>query len=324
MDVIELYQKVAATGFIRREEAQTLIEADIYDLMYGANKIRHRHKGDTVEFCSIVNARSGRCSNDCSFCAQSSGWKTKIKTFPLLAERTLAARIAQAASPDTGHVGIVASGPAIRKKEEVDRICRVIKKAGATDHFSICASLGELSLTTARRLKKAGLKRYHHNLETSENFYPQICSTIDYKTRLETIENAVDAGLELCCGGIFGLGETWEDRLDLAFTIRRLDPDSVPLNFLRPIKGTPLEKQPLLEPLEALRIISLFRYIMPDKNIKVCGGREDILRDIQSWMFYAGANGAMLGDYLTIKGRKPKADLRMVKDLGLECKISRR
>ena len=322
MDIIELYQKVAATGFIRREEAETLIDADIYDLMYGANKIRERHRGDVVEFCSIVNARSGRCPNDCSFCAQSSRWGAKTKTFPLLAERTMATRIAQAASPNTGHIGIVTSGPALRKKEDVDRICRVIKKASSKNHFSMCASLGELNLPTARRLKKAGLKRYHHNLETSENFYPQICSTIDYQTKLQTIENAIDAGLEICCGGIFGLGESWEDRLDLAFTIRRLDPDSVPINFLRPIKGTPLEKQPMLEPLEALRIISLFRYIMPDKTIKVCGGREDILRDMQSWMFYAGANGAMLGDYLTIKGRKPKADLKMVKDLGLECKTS--
>jgi biotin synthase len=322
MDVIELYQKVAATGFIRREEAKILIDADIYDMMYGANRIRQRNKGNVVEFCSIVNARSGRCTNDCSFCAQSSSWKTKIKTFPLLAERTMATRIAQAAATNTGHVGIVTSGPAIKKKEEVDRICRVIKQASKGNDFSMCASLGELNLPTARRLKKAGLKCYHHNLETSENFYSQVCSTIDYKKKIQTIENAIDAGLEVCCGGVFGLGESWEDRLDLAFTIRQLDPHSVPLNFLRPIKGTPLEKQPMLEPLEALRIISLFRYIMPDKTIKVCGGREDILRDMQSWMFYAGADGAMLGDYLTIKGRNPKADLKMVKDLGLECKTS--
>jgi len=321
MDIIELSRKVAATGFTGREEAEALIDADIYEVMFGANKIRQRYKGNRVQFCSIINARSGRCTNDCFFCAQSSHWKTNIKTHPLLAEKTLVSRLEKAASSAAGHVGIVTSGAGVLKKEQLDRICRAVRKVRSNRSVSICASLGELNLTAARRLKKAGLKRYHHNLETSENFYSQICSTYDYKKKLETIENAQYAGLEICCGGIFGMGETWEDRLDLAFTIRSLDPDSVPINFLHPIKGTPLQDMPLLEPLEALRIVALFRYVLPDATIKVCGGREHVLRDMQCWMFYAGADGALLGDYLTTKGRRPKADLQMVKNLGLECEI---
>ena len=245
-------------------------------------------------------------------------WAADIETYPLLSAKELARGTAASETTAVHNVGIVISGVAIGGDDELDIICRVIGEIQRELPLEICASLGELSLDKARRLKQAGLKRYHHNLETSERFYPRLCSSYDYRKKLETIENAREAGLEVCCGGIFGVGEEWEDRLELAFTLRKLDPDSAPINFLRPVPGTPLENVEPLSPLEALRIIALFRFVLPQKTIKVCGGREHVLGDMQSWMFYAGANGAILGNYLTTSGRSVAEDLAMVKNLGLD------
>jgi biotin synthase len=189
-----------------------------------------------------------------------------------------------------------------------------VKEAQAT----LCCSLGQIDAEKARMLKDEGVTRYHHNLESSARFYGRISKAIHYDDKVATVRAAKEAGLETCCGGIFGLGEAWEDRVDLAMTLRELDVDSIPLNFLRPVEGTPLDNMKPLSPLEALRIIALFRLMLPDKTIRVCGGREFVLRDLQSWMYYAGANGAMLGSYLTTTGRPPEEDLRMVEDLGLE------
>jgi biotin synthase len=203
--------------------------------------------------------------------------------------------------------------------EELDSLLECVREVAPHGNVKICCSLGQLDEGRAKRLKEAGVVRYHHNLESSRAFYRNVSKTIRYEDRLATVRAAKSAGLEICCGGIFGLGESWEDRVELATTIRDLGVDSAPLNFLRPVEGTPLETAMPLSPREALRIIALFRLMLPDKSIKVCGGREFVLRDMQSLMFYAGANGAILGNYLTTVGRPAEEDLRMAADLGLEA-----
>ncbi len=203
----------------------------------------------------------------------------------------------------------------------MEKICAALGRIAEQTSISRCASLGNLTPDMIRQLKEAGLTRYHHNLETSENFFPHVCSTHSYQERLDTVRLIKRAGLELCCGGIFGLGEDMGDRLELAFTLRELGADSVPLNFLTPISGTPLEAQLPLIPREILKIIALYRFILPDKDIKVCGGREANLRDLQSWIYYAGANGSLLGNYLTTTGKPAAEDLQMIKDLGLQASL---
>jgi len=173
----------------------------------------------------------------------------------------------------------------------------------------------------AEKLVSSGVEMINHNLETSEGYYPNICTTHTFKDRVETIKIAKDAGLKICSGGIFGVGESVGDRLDLAFKLKELDVDAIPMNFLNPVKGTPLSSGNSLEPMEILKIIAVFRFIFPDKEIKVAGGREENLRDVQSWMFYAGANSTMIGDYLTTSGKLPEDDLQMIKDLGLKYNV---
>ena len=322
MNVESIAEQIIDGKSISRKDASELIGAqtDPYDLMHQADKIRRQFKGVTVEFCSIINAKSGRCPNDCSFCAQSSHWCSEIEEYPLVPSDELVRRAESLNSEAVRGIGIVTSGVGIDSEGEMDVICRSIHEIGHSQHTRVCASLGELTRQKAQRLKEAGLNRYHHNLETSKRHYPSLCSTYDYKKKIETVKIAKETGLEICCGGIFGAGESWEDRLELAFLLRELNPDSVPLNFLRPAGGTPLEKAAPLKPVEALQIIALFRFILPNKTIKVCGGREYVLGDMQSWMFYAGADGAMLGNYLTTAGRCPDDDLTTVKNLGLRCR----
>ena len=290
---------------------------DIYDLMHAANRVRERFFGSKVLFCSIINAKSGRCLNDCAFCAQSSHYDTGVEETGLVDSEDAVTASRNAARSGAVNFGLVMSGVG-PEAGDTRRIAEAVRTIHDEGNIQPCASLGEIDGEKARLLYDAGLRRYHHNLETSERFYPNICSTYDYRKKVDTLRAATRAGLEICCGGIFGLGETWEDRVDMAMTIRGLGASSVPINFLRPVEGTPLGSRPVLGPLKALRIISVYRFIFPTTTIKVCGGREYVLRDLQSWMFHAGANGAMLGNYLTTAGREVDEDLQMVRDLGLE------
>lgn len=302
-------------------EAQQLarLEDCLEDLLYAAYRIRKCFRGEEIDFCSIINAKSGRCSEDCKFCAQSAHHHTSVNEHPLIDDDKILEGAVAAKEAGACRYGIVTSGRGIREAES-ERICAALKQIAKQVGINRCASLGSLTPDMIRQLKEAGLTRYHHNLETSENFFPQVCSTHSYQERLDTVRLVKQAGLELCCGGIFGLGEDMDDRLDLAFTLRELGVDSVPLNFLVPISGTPLEAQPPLTPREILKIIALYRFILPDKDIKVCGGREANLRDLQSWIYYAGANGSLLGNYLTTTGKPAAEDLQMIKDLNLRTK----
>jgi len=312
--------RIIEGGKITREEALMLTRippADLFELFAAANRIKTHFVGNEVHLCSIINAKSGRCGEDCAFCAQSAHHATDAPVFPLVAESKITAAAHDAEMKGSGCFGIVTSGTRIDPGEELENICSALRSISSESGIAPSCSLGIIDRETAARLKAAGAKTYHHNLETARSFFPNICSTHDYEEDIQTVRNAQQAGLKVCCGGIFGMGESMAQRVELAFTLQELDVDSVPLNFLNPIPGTRLAGADFLTPLECLHTIALFRLILPAKRITICGGREINLRDLQSWIFFAGANGTMIGNYLTTTGRDEAQDRQMLNDLGL-------
>jgi len=318
--IFKLYNRVINGHRLTKSEILYLLsikDEDVFDLMYYSNKIKNKFMGRTVRFCSIINAKSGNCSENCAFCAQSSKSKAKIKKYPLVAFKEIK-KSATEAQKNSAHLGIVTSGCKLTEKD-FNKVINYIKKLSKI--YRIDASLGELSLEKAKALKKAGCIAYNHNLETSKNYFNHIVTTHRYEDRVKTIKNIKKAKMKACCGGIFGMGEKNNDRADLAVALRDLDVDIVPLNFLNPIKGTPLEAAKKLSVIEILKIIAVFRFVLPEKDIKVCGGREVNLGEFQPLLYIAGANGVIIGNYLTTLGRPPKEDVQMVKELGLKLKI---
>lgn len=317
----ELTDRVLEGGEATFEEASRLMEItkqrDIVFLISFANTIREELKGPVIDLCAIINAKSGRCSEDCAFCSQSAHYPTDIERYPLVSKEKIAESAKEASNMGANRFSIVVSGENIKDHGELKSICTAIEDMPSSVVIGRCASLGTLTRESARDLKKAGLERYHHNLETSESFFPKICTTHSYQERVNTIKIAKEEGFRVCCGGIFGLGETPEQRLEFAFTLKELEVDSIPLNFLNPIPGTPLENAPPIPPMEILKIIAIFRFIHPTKDIRVCGGRQRNLRGIQPLMYLAGANAAMIGNYLTTSGSNPREDLQLIEDLML-------
>jgi len=316
----KMADRVLAGGVIEGAEAfklSAVTGSDRYLLFAEAARIRERFVGNTVHLCSIINAKSGRCAENCAFCAQSVHHDTGAPVYQLVDEDEIVRCAALAEQNGAGCYGIVTSGTSINKAEELDRVCRAIGRIKSETGVSPSCSLGILDEETALRLKDAGMETYHHNLETSRSFFPQICTTHDYEDDVATIRAAKAAGLRVCCGGIFGLGETFAQRIEMALTLRELDVESIPLNFLNPVVGTRLEAADNLTPLECLTIIAVYRFLLPDRRLAVCGGREKNLRELQSWMFLAGANGTMTGNYLTTPGRPSELDRQMLKDLDL-------
>ena len=319
----EASRKVLGGEEIGPEEALRLSRADdgdIFSLLEGANRIREKFLGNEVDLCAIINAKSGYCPEDCIFCSQSTHHRTNIERFPLISAEEMLEAARRAAGMEAAGFGLVISGRGVNDKE-VSVIGEGLRLIGEKLSLRRCASLGALTGERARLLKESGLQRYHHNLESSESFFPHICTTHSFSERLETVRVAKEAGLEVCSGGIFGLGETPEQRIELAFTLKELNVDSIPLNFLHPIPGTPCEKMLSPLPLDILKTIALFRFILPTKDIKVCGGREKNLRRLQPLLFLAGANGILIGNYLTTPGQDPGADLEMIRDLGLKVRV---
>jgi biotin synthase len=318
----QLFEKVMAGELITREEAVRLSRikkpALLFSLFHYAHQIRLRYKKNRVNLCGVINIKSGLCGEDCVFCAQSSRHRARIKRYPLLSPEKILEQAEFICKGYLNHLGLVASGRRIKTAKEIKQISQAIQKIKEKFKVKRCASLGQLDEKTARILHQAGLSMYHHNLETAESFFPQICSTHSFQERVETIKAAQRVGLKVCAGGIFGLGENFHHRIELAFTLRELKVNSVPLNFLHPIKGTPMEGKKPLPPLEILKIIALYRFILPQQEIKVCGGREVNLRSLQPLIFLAGANGFLIGNYLTTKGQAPQLDLEMIKDLEME------
>lgn len=288
-----------------------------HDLFRAATRIREHHHGRRVRCCSIVAAKVGRCSEDCAFCSQSAHYDTPVKGLTVVQPDRVFQAAEDAAAHGADSFGIVNSGYA-PKDSEIEEWGATIQRIRASGKLRACASLGVLNEQQAQRMAELGVERSNHNLQTSRRFFPNIIKTHTYDERLETLHHLKRAGISVCSGALFGMGETWADRLDLAFDLRAVDPDVVPLNFLVPIDGTPLQDVPPIPAMECLKIIAIYRFVFPRQDIKIAGGREVHLRDLQSWIFYAGANSFLIGNYLTTCGRTPEADRQMVRDLGLE------
>ena len=320
--IAAIADRIIAGGAITEDEALELAGIGGQDQIFlfaEANRIRETMLGSTIYLCSIINAKSGRCPENCSFCAQSAFHATDAPVYPLVDEERMVACAREAEANGSSCYGIITSGTGISRGEELERILRTIRRIRNETTISPSCSLGIIDRETALVLKDAGMETYHHNLETSRSFFLSVCSTHDYEEDVATVRAAREAGLKVCCGGIFGLGESAAQRVELALTLRELDVDSVPLNFLNPVPGTRLEGACNISPLECLTTIAIFRFMLPTKKISACGGREKNLRDLQSWIFMAGASGTMIGNYLTTAGRPVDIDRQMVKDLGLNA-----
>lgn len=299
---------------LNRQQLNSLLELSLPELISLADKKRQEYAGSNLELCSIMNAKSGLCGQDCRFCAQASRYSTGAPAYPLKKKEEMLKAARRAKEIGAQRFDIVTSGDTL-SKEELGRVCDAICEIINKVKIKMCASLGSLDEKAFLLLKQAGLSRYHHNIETSPNHFPKIVTTHTFQDRVNTIKAAKKAGLEVCSGGIIGIGETLEDRIEMALCLKELNVDSVPINVLVPIKGTPLETQEVLSCAEAIRTIAIFRIILKDKLIKIAAGRESVLKDFQALAFMAGANGMLIGGYLTLKGREVNEDLKLAEEI---------
>ncbi|MCL6626836.1 biotin synthase BioB [Alicyclobacillus shizuokensis] len=319
----ELAEKVIAGYDVTREEALAMLtvkDHEILTLLDAAYRIRYHYYGNRVKLNMIVNAKSGLCPEDCAYCSQSIVSQAPVAKYPLLSRETLVARAAEAKSRKAGTYCIVMSGrrPSNREIEEVAAAVEEIRR---TTDLKICCCLGLLTPEQAERLVKAGVHRYNHNLNTSRHHYGNICTTHTYDDRVATVELSKQSGMSPCSGAIFGMGESDEERVEIAFALKALDADSIPCNFLNPIEGTPLGGTAVLTPRECLKILAMMRFVNPAKEIRIAGGREVNLRSLQPLGLYA-ANSIFVGDYLTTEGQTPEADWKMIADLGFKIESS--
>ncbi len=291
-----------------------LLNAPLPQLISAADSARRDSLGRRLELCSILNAKSGLCGEDCKFCAQSSRHSCEVSAYPLKTKAEILKAAGRAKEAGAGRFGIVTSGNRLSPKE-LDMVADAVSGISSGTGIPVCASLGALNRGELEKLKEAGLSRYHHNIETSPRFYPRIVSTHSFKERVDTVEAAKAAGLEVCSGGIIGMGEGWQDRIEMAALLKELDVDSVPINILVPIKGTPLEAMDTMSCADAVRSICIFRLILKDRTIKIAAGRESVLKDFQALGFMAGANGMLIGGYLTVRGRDIEDDRKLVEEI---------
>jgi biotin synthase len=321
--ISELAARVLNGEEISRAEAMGIFDlesaADIFDVMAGANRIREHFKGNKIHLCSIVNAKAGACSENCSFCAQSSFYQTGSPKYGFVDPEPVREAAEEAHQHNVTALGLVAAWRGLNEGPMLDEVCERIRELADGGKTRADASLGIIkSQRVADRLKQAGLECYGHNLESSQRFFPTHCTTHTYEERVQTIQYLKAAGIKICSGGIIGMGETREDRCDLAFALKEVGANVVPINILNPIKGTPFENVPPLAPLEILKTIACFRFILPRREIMIAGGRTVNLRDMQSMVFTAGASALMVGNYLTTLNQSVEKDLQMLKDLGLD------
>ncbi|MDR1939801.1 MAG: biotin synthase BioB [Clostridiales bacterium] len=315
--VKELKDKVLRGYLIDKSEALRLdAEAESGDFFDAANEIRAALCGRSMDLCSIINGKSGSCSENCKFCAQSKDCKNGAETYPLLDGVEIAAAAKYNFDRGVHRFSIVTAGRTLNQRETAE-VCRSYKNIGAACGIFICASHGLLSFEQLKRLRGAGVKRYHCNLETSRRYFPNVCTTHTYDDKIKTIKNAQRAGLETCSGGIFGIGENAEDRIDMALELRALNIKSVPINILNPIPGTAFGDLPVTDKETAVRIVALYRFLLPDAAIRVAGGRG-LFDDLGEAFFKAGANAAATGDMLTTKGVSIEKDRETAKRLGFE------
>jgi biotin synthase len=315
-------KKVVNGNSISLEEAERLISTNnVIKLADCANFITKKFNEESVDVESLINAKSGNCPEDCSFCAQSTFYETGITKYPLLPDKTIIEKAREAEIHGAASFCLVC---AYREPSENDfkKICRVIEKLRKEVQLDINVSLGFMTQERAQRLKSLGVKRYNHNLETSESFFSKICKTHDFSDRIKTARIVKSAGLELCCGGIIGMGETTRQRIELAFSISSLEPDEVPINILIPRKGTPKQLDNCsIHPIDIISTIAVWRFIMPRTILKIAGGREIYFSDGGKLALQAGANGIITGGYLTTNGNAPNKDIQMIHGIGLNTRI---
>ena len=318
--ILDIRERVLGGEALTHEEGAALLKLEgpaVLELMSAATHVRERFKGRRVHLCAIVNAKCGRCPEDCGFCAQSVHNRAETPEFGMIGadEIVNAARKAEAAGARC--FAAVTSGRSA-SDEDLDTVCQAVRTIRRDLKILPDASLGLLTSDMAARLKAAGLHGYHHNVETAPGYYPQVCTTHSYEENLETLRLAKRFGFAVCSGGVFGIGETRKHRVEMAEVLRDEDIDRVCLNFFMPVKGTRFEEEAPLSPMEILKTIAVYRLFFPDKDVNVCAGREMHLRDLQGMIFLAGASATMIGNYLTQKGRPAEEDLQLLRDLELE------
>ncbi|WP_455205079.1 biotin synthase BioB [Kaarinaea lacus] len=318
----DITQRILDGGEMSVAEGQWMLRlhADYLPwLMAGADRIRKTFRGNEIEVCAISNVRSGNCSENCSFCSQSGHHQTNAPVYNYISSEELSQQAEKARSWGVSDFGVVSKGWGVRSDKERNQLREYFATLKDKSDVGRCASLGVLNNDTAQELKAMGMENYHHNLECAPSFFDNVCTTHSYQENIDTINAARDAGLRVCSGGILGMGETLDQRIELADTLRQLDVESVPLNFLSPQQGTPMGEQQPMQPLEILQSIAVFRYMLPQAEIRIAGGRQ-FLGDMQSMIFMAGASGVMIGDYLTTKGRQVEDDIKMLQDLNLNAR----
>ena len=307
---------------ITRADAMALTEVPderLPDLIALSHRVRLRYAGPEVEVESILSAKTGGCPEDCHFCSQSGRFETTVRPEPFLPTDQIveAARRSEVDGATEFCIVLAVRGP---DEHIMERTLEAVAAIRANTSMNVACSLGILTRPQAEALAAAGVHRYNHNLETAREFFPEICTTHTWEERYETCLTVKDLGMELCSGGIMGMGETPAQRVDFAFELRELGPAEIPLNFLNPRPGTPLSGRPVMRPLEALRCIAIFRLVHPGAIIRYAGGREVTLREMQGTGMLAGVNAIIIGNYLTTLGRSPSDDFKMLADLGMPVK----
>ena len=320
MELLEkLTEKVLGKGKITKDEALKLYDMPLEELCEAADRIRKHFCKDGFDICTIVNGKSGRCSENCKYCAQSSFYHTSAKEYSLLDKEEILRQARYNAQKGVLRYSIVTSGKKLPDKE-VDEMCDIIKEIRKTVGISVCVSFGLLNKEQFAKLKEAGASRVHNNLETSRRNFPNVCTTHTFDDKIQPIQAAKEAGLTGCSGGILGLGETVEDRIDLALSLRELEIKSVPINLLNPIPGTPYENNPVLSEEEMRRTVAVFRFLLPEASLRLAGGRG-LLKDKGESCFCSGANAVISGDMLTTSGYTIDSDMKLIKKLGYKAEL---
>ena len=315
MTITELKEKILSGYRITRNDELTIFKiCDFMELCQAADEIREKFSGNQVELCSIINGKSGHCSENCRFCAQSAFNKTDCETYDFIEDEKIVARAVQDANEGVHRFAIVTSGRSL-SGADFEKAINVYKKMSSTLKMNFCASFGFLTKDQLLRLKDAGVTRYHHNIETSRRNFPNICTSHTFDMKLETIKTVKEIGMKICSGGIIGMGETFEDKIDMALTLSEAGVDSIPINALMPIKGTPFENIRQLSEDEILRTIAMFRFINPQSTIRLAAGRK-LLSNSGEKAFNAGANAMITGNMLTTSGTTIAGDISLMKKMG--------
>lgn len=314
MNIKEIKDKIIGGGKITYEEATYLVDAPLEELCDAADELRRHFNGDEFDMCAILSVKGGRCTENCKFCAQSSCSSADIPSFEVRDADYVVADAKKYDGIGVARYCQVSSGRRLNKKE-VAQIAENIKRIVAETNLAPCVSLGLIDREDLQLLKDAGLQRVHNNIETSPEYFSNVCSSRTTDEKIQVMKLVHELGLELCSGGIFGIGETWKDRIDMAFALTDVEPESIPINMLKPIKGTPMGDKEMMSEEELRRIIAIFKFILPKSSIRFAAGR-DVLEDQGMKCFTGGSNATITGNMLTVKGVSMEEDLKKISDLG--------